>query len=87
MMNLFRKLVIVANATLFVVLLVTGIIENVFEETIGSISLFFGLLLLTISNVYFIFHSPEENGWLGLFLKRKMAEERQRIKSLENQGN
>lgn len=79
-MNILRTLIIVTNIGVVIWLIWLLIVDFPDSDSL----IITGLILLFILNVYFIVFSKRDNGWLGLFLKRKALEEKKKIKQLEN---
>lgn len=84
-MSILRTIVILADVGVFGWLIWLGTVEGLSGD---EWFFFLALLLLIVLNLYFI--APNKRGgdsWIGLFLKRKTLEEKQRIVDLETKHN
>lgn len=66
-MNILRTITILANVGVAILLAWLFVVDFPDSDSL----LLAGLILLFVSNLYFIVFSKKDNDWVGLFLKRK----------------
>ncbi len=84
MKTMLKKLVILGDVAIFILLVWSGLEENVLDDGAWSILFFFATLALIIASAYLIFSIKNADDWLSLFFKRKALEEKKKITDLEN---
>ncbi len=78
-MKILKTIVILGNLALLIFFFVLAS-DSGFENS-NSMLLFLAMVSLMVLNIYFLLRKNEE-GWIGLFLKRKALEEKKKIKDL-----
>lgn len=81
-----KKFVILGDMIVLIYLVWLGITEDVSDDGSLSILLFLAVLVLIISNIYFLLLLNDRDSWLGMFVKRKTLEEKKKIETLEKLG-